>query len=89
MIIGCIEYDGKFWHKNRIEQDKERDTKLLKIGWKTIRISELKRNSKINEVIEKIKNFYMGSHVPLGARLPCKQSVEGSTPFGSTCIHTK
>lgn len=26
----------------------------------------------------------MGPHVPMGARLPCKQTVVGSTPTGST-----
>ena len=28
--------------------------------------------------------MFLGSHVPRLAELPCKESVEGSIPFGST-----
>lgn len=35
----CIEYDGKYWHKNKLE-DEARDRELLEVGWRTIRIPE-------------------------------------------------
>ena len=41
----CIEYDGWYWHQHKLEYDKERDKKLLKHGWKTIRICEENFNS--------------------------------------------
>ncbi len=34
-----IEYDGKFWHKDKYK-DAIRDEELRKAGWKVIRVDE-------------------------------------------------
>jgi len=34
------EYDGKHWHKDKIEADVQRDRELAEVGWHTIRYDE-------------------------------------------------
>lgn len=35
-----IEFDGRYWHENRKDDDKYRDAKLIKLGYEVLRISE-------------------------------------------------
>jgi len=35
-----VEYDGSYWHQNKIQKDKEKVTKLRALGWRVIRIRE-------------------------------------------------
>jgi very-short-patch-repair endonuclease len=35
-----VEYDGSYWHQNKILKDKEKITKLRALGWRIIRIRE-------------------------------------------------
>jgi very-short-patch-repair endonuclease len=54
-----IEYDGYFWHKNKLSFDTRKDKYLLSHGWKVIRIKGNRNNPSIeviNESIIKIKN---------------------------------
>lgn len=36
----AFEYDGSFWHRDRIEKDREKTVALLAAGWNVIRIRE-------------------------------------------------
>jgi very-short-patch-repair endonuclease len=35
-----VEYDGSYWHQNKVQKDKEKIAKLRSAGWKVIRVRE-------------------------------------------------
>ena len=56
-----FEYDGWYWHKDRVEEDNERDSVVIKEGYKVIRVKGNKSNSiptenKIKEAVNQILN---------------------------------
>jgi hypothetical protein len=52
-----IEYDGDYWHKNRIDIDKERDNHLTEIGFSVLRIKHSEVKNNINQTIDKAIKF--------------------------------
>jgi len=49
-----IEFDGKYWHKENYEKDKERDNYLKKLGWTVFRTESIEEKD-IQEIVEAIK----------------------------------
>lgn len=53
----CIEYDGWYWHKNRLDLDAERDQKLIEAGYKVLRIRSNELLPEPNMVYEAIERL--------------------------------
>lgn len=49
----AIECDGVYWHNK--EKDKIRDEELLKVGWKTLRFTDIEIKKSIKNCIQSIK----------------------------------
>ena len=66
----------------------ERKIKSLETDDVSVIMLETGAGMNCGRCFEALKQFVedMGPHVPLGATMPCKHCVEGSTPFGSTKI---
>jgi len=54
-----IEYDGEFFHKNRKENDSNRDKMLISLGWKILRVSsnDVQKNKNITSSLKKCVEF--------------------------------
>ena len=54
-ILVAIEYDGSYWHKNKVKRDNEKNKALNSLGYEVIRIREFglpKLNDFVGELIE-------------------------------------
>lgn len=49
-----IEFDGVYWHKNRVDSDKKRDELLKSNGWSILRYSKLPKPGILHGDIERI-----------------------------------
>lgn len=57
-----VEYDGGFWHKNKVEKDKERNKWLISNGYKVLRIKGNKHDNlpSIEKLANEINNLIKG-----------------------------
>lgn len=60
-----VEYDGNYWHKNKVEKDKERNKCLISNGYKILRIKGGKRDKlpTIQEISKEINNLLKGENL--------------------------
>ena len=60
-----VEYDGNYWHKNKVEKDKERNEWLISNGYKVLRIKGDKRDKllTIQEISKEINDLLEGKNL--------------------------
>ena len=48
-----VEFDGAYWHRNKVDKDREKTALMEEAGWQVIRVRERPLDSiHVNEVIE-------------------------------------